>query len=132
MVVNIISIKGNGRYDRMRKRGQMRRVNADGLSNADGFMRTVEFGGRMRTVNAEGGMRTVECGGCGRSKLDADSRIRRSYFWHELSSIHFWIAVNIFFIAYFIHVSLIGDTIGLIGVSRNRSGQRFPFISTYY
>ena len=32
-------------------------------------------------------MRTVECGGCRRSKSDADSRIRRSYFWHELSSI---------------------------------------------
>ena len=41
----------------------------------------------MRMVNAEGGMRTVESGGCGRSKSDVDSRIRRSYFWHELSSI---------------------------------------------
>ena len=50
-------------------------------------MRAVEFGGRMRTVNAEGRMRTVESRGCGRSKSDADSQIRKSYFWHELSSI---------------------------------------------
>ena len=95
MVVNIISIKGNGRYDRMRTVNvecsldprQMRRANADGLQNEDGRMRAVEFGGRMRMVNAEGRMRTVESGGCGRSKSDADSRIRESYFWHELSSI---------------------------------------------
>ena len=32
-------------------------------------------------------MRTVESGGCGCSKSDADSQIRKSYFWHEISSI---------------------------------------------
>ena len=95
MVVNIISIKGNGRYviDRMRK---VNVVKCGGSMRTDCRMRTVECeqsnsevecGWSMRMVNAEGGMRTVECGGCGRSKLDADSRIRRSYFWHELSSI---------------------------------------------
>ena len=50
MVVNIISIKGNGRYYRMLAvnvecGGQLRRANADRLSNADGRMRTDEFGG---------------------------------------------------------------------------------------
>ena len=74
----------------------MRRSNAEGQcgrTNADGRMRTVECersnaevecGQSTRRVEC---MRRVECGACGHSKSDADSRIRRSYFWHELSSI---------------------------------------------